>query len=166
MFELVTSQIAKSPDFERKLKERNMDIRRILNSGKNKQVDEYGKAYLPKEHHGKWRSRFILIQNNFWVDIPMTVVGILSLLFIPLFQYCHDLRKDGQEEQGYRLIKILIWFNFIMSIFFALELAMKSQAFGIRRAYSQMNWVLKVEFFYQPIIWTLWFMFIAGAGNG
>ena len=53
-----------------------------------------------------------------------------------------------------------------MAIFFGLELAMKSYAFGIRRAYSQMNWVLKLEFFYQPLIWILWFIFVAGVGNG
>ena len=36
MFELVTSQIAKSQNFKQKLEERKMDIKRILNSGKNK----------------------------------------------------------------------------------------------------------------------------------
>ena len=53
-----------------------------------------------------------------------------------------------------------------MAIFFGLELAMKSYAFGIRRAYSQVNWVLKIEFFLQPLIWILWFIFVAGVGNG
>ena len=76
------------------------------------------------------------------------------------------MKKDGQTEKGNRLLKILIWFNFIAAIFFGLELAMKSYAFGIRRAFSQMNWVLKVEFFYQPLIWILWLLFVAGVGDG
>ena len=43
---------------------------------------------------------------------------------------------------------------------FGLEIAMKSYAFGIRRAYVQASWVVKAEFIYQPILWILWFMFI------
>ena len=54
----------------------------------------------------------------------------------------------------------MLWINFFISVLYALELAMKSYAYGIRRAYSQANWVLKVEFYYQPIIWTMFFIFL------
>lgn len=91
MAERVESQKAKSERFAWKLEEQNIDVKRILNAGKQKVVDDYGRVYVPKEHHGKWRKSFITLQNQFWVDAPMTVVGICSLFFIPLFQYCRQL---------------------------------------------------------------------------
>jgi hypothetical protein len=52
-----------------------------------------------------------------------------------------------------------------MAIFFGLEIAMKSYAYGLRRAFSQVDWVLKIEFFNQPVIWTIFFFFIFGGGD-
>ena len=60
-----------------------------------------------------------------------------------------------------RLTVGLIWINFVISIFFSIEIAMKSYAFGLRRGFSQSSWVIKVEFFYQILLWTLWILFIA-----
>ena len=54
----------------------------------------------------------------------------------------------------------MIWINFIVSVLFGLEIAMKSYAFGLRRAFSQVHWVLKVEYFYQPLIWSLWLAYL------
>ena len=47
-----------------------------------------------------------------------------------------------------RLILALIWLNFIISICFGLEITMKAFAYGLRRAFSQVNWVIKIEYFY------------------
>ena len=62
-----------------------INIDRITRVGNDKVVDEYGKIYLAKEHHGKWRRKFIDFQNSIWSDVPMTVLGIVCLFFIPLF---------------------------------------------------------------------------------
>ena len=45
------------------------------------------------------------------------------------------------------MIKAMVWLNFLLSMFFGLEIAMKSYAFGLRRAYSNMEVVFKLEFF-------------------
>ena len=42
----------------------------------------------------------------------------------------------------------MVWFAFIISIVFGLEIAMKSYAFGVRRAYASANWTIKIEFYY------------------
>ena len=42
----------------------------------------------------------------------------------------------------------MIWFNFFLSLLYALELIVKNYAFGMRRAYSTSHWVMKCEFFY------------------
>ena len=130
-------------------------------------MDDYGKVYKSKEHHGLWRKRFIDLQNTLWADIPMTIVAVLSLFFIPLFQYCHDINLEGEithndEEvkKSKKLLKVTIWVNFIFSILFGLEIVMKSYAFGLRRAFSQCEWVVKLEFFYQAAIWLMWFFFV------
>ena len=63
-------------------------------------------------------------------------------------------------DKAKRLILAMIWLNFIISICFALEVAMKSYAFGLRRAFAQVHWVIKAEFLYQPVVWTMWFTFL------
>ena len=52
---------------------------------KNKTVNEFGKVYEAKDHHSAFRKRIINLQNNHWADMPMTILGILSLCFIPIF---------------------------------------------------------------------------------
>lgn len=54
----------------------------------------------------------------------------------------------------------MIWVNFILAILFGLEITLKSYGFGIRRAFTQANWVVKVEFFLQPIVWAMWLQFL------
>lgn len=96
--------------------------------------------------------------------MPMTIFSCLGLLFIPLFQYCHELRLvEGSDhsEKSTKLLLALIWLNFITSIFYGLEIAMKSYAFGLRRGFTQCNAIIKVEFIFQPVIWTMWFLFLA-----
>lgn len=93
----------------------------------------------------------------------MTIFSCLGLLFIPLFQYCHELRStEGADhtEKSRKLLLALIWMNFIVAILYALEIAMKSYAFGLRRGFTQCNNIIKVEFLFQPIIWTMWFLFL------
>ena len=140
------------------------DITRILKAGQNKEVDDYGKVYNAKEHHGLWRKRFITLQNSYWADVPMTIVAVLSLFFIPVFQYCHDHIHDessgSSTDESNGLLKAIIWINFVFAVFFGLEITMKSYAFGLRRAFSQCDLVLKLEFLIQPIIWSLWFFFV------
>ena len=80
--------------------------------------------------------------------MPLTVVSIISLLFIPLFQYCHDAATDPDEENHTVLLLTLVWSNFIISWVFLLELISKIYAFGIRRAWSKATWAVKLEFFY------------------
>ena len=48
---------------------------------------------------------------------------------------------------------------------FLLEVIMKAYAFGLRRAYVQASWVVKAEFFYQPIIWIIWMIFVSKNHN-
>ena len=82
----------------------------------------------------------------------MTILAILSLFFIPIFQYCHDLRKDQEgyadPDKGKKLLLATIWINFIIAIGFGLEIAIKSYAFGLRRGFKQSTWVQKSEFFF------------------
>ena len=73
----------------------------------------------------------------------MTIAGILCLFFIPLFEYCNDIMDEGRAsgnqdeiDRARRLMLLCLWLNFIFAIFYALEIAMKSYAYGIRRAYS------------------------------
>ena len=42
---------------------------------------------------------------------------------------------------------------------------MKAYAFGLRRGFSQSSWVIKVEFFYQILLWILWILFIVKVNN-
>ena len=42
---------------------------------------------------------------------------------------------------------------------------MKAYAFGLRRAYVQASWVVKAEFFYQPVIWVIWMIFVSKNHN-
>lgn len=51
--------MTKSKSFERKIKDENIDITRIMKVDNNKTENEFGKKYTEKEHHGKWRKRFI-----------------------------------------------------------------------------------------------------------
>ena len=64
-----------------------------------------------------------------------------------------------------RLTVGLIWINFVISIFFSIEIAMKAYAFGLRRGFSLSSWVIKVEFFYQILLWILWILFIVKVNN-
>lgn len=68
-------------------------------------------------------------------------------------------------DKSNRIIIAMIWLNFFMAIFFGLEIAMKSYAFGLRRAFSQVDWVLKIEFFNQPVTWSIFFYFISGKSD-
>ena len=99
--------------------------------------------------------------------MPLTILAILMLFFIPLFQYSYDLHAEGvekndKEEQttARRMMKAMVWLNFLLAIFFGLEIAMKSYAFGLRRAFSNMEWVFKAEFFIQPILWVSFLLFL------
>ena len=142
MQEQLKTQLNKSKFLRAKLDELKIDTERIENVDANKVVDEYGRVYLPKEHHGPWRRRYIDCQNSIWSEVPMTILGILCLFFIPLFQYCHELHQEGVKEsneddidKALRLTKIVIWINFIIAVCFLLEVIMKAYAFGLRRAY-------------------------------
>ena len=152
MAERLKDHLAKFPQFEVMLAYEDIDVERILKAGSNTQiVDDFGKVYQAKEHHSKWLKSIINCQNNYWADMPMTILAILSLFFIPIFQYCRDLETDVQTQESDRkaekLILAMIWVNFILAILFGLEITMKSYGFGIRRAFSQANWVVKMEFF-------------------
>jgi len=75
--------------------------------------------------------------------MPLTILGILGLFFIPMFQYCHEIRLEAERnsdqelhDKSKRTLLALIWVNFIVAILFGLEIAMKSYAFGLRRAFS------------------------------
>ena len=86
------NQLVKSKEFENKIKERKLDISKLIKEKSiDKIKDEYGKIYLPKEHHGNFRKRLITCQNKFWADIPMTVFNIVCLFYIPAFQYCEEI---------------------------------------------------------------------------
>lgn len=54
----------------------------------------------------------------------------------------------------------MLWINYFISVLFGLEVVMKSYAFGLRRAFSTVNWVIKLEYFYQVVIWLFWFIFL------
>ena len=132
-------------------------------------MDEYGKTYQPKSHHPKIRQAFIRLQNKYWVDMPLTILAILMLFFIPLFQYSYELYQEGKKlrnqdeiDQAKRMINAMVWLNFLLALFFGLEIAMKSYAFGLRRAYSNMELVFKAEFFLQPFTWVSLGIFISG----
>jgi len=84
-------------NFEWRAEKQKIDISRIKKLGLNKEVTEYGKIYQAKEHHGKFRQKLINLQNKYWADMPMTILGILCLFFIPLFEYCSDLIDLGWE---------------------------------------------------------------------
>ena len=106
------------------------------------------KQHIEKEEYSDYRKWAIRYQNKYWSDVPLTVVSILSLLFIPVFQYCHDAATDPDEEDHTFLLLTLVWSNFIISWVFLLELISKIFAFGIRRAWSKATWAVKLEFFY------------------
>ena len=84
--------MTKSKEFERKIKERGIDIERIMKVNSNKTVTEFGRKYTAKEHHSKMRKTLINLQNKYWADMPMSILGILSLCMIPIFQYCEELK--------------------------------------------------------------------------
>ena len=88
------NQIAKSKKFEALLKLHEIDVTRIRDAGKQTVVsDEFGKIYVEKDHHGPWRKKFIRYQNKVWAEVPLTILSILSLFCIPVFQYCADLKE-------------------------------------------------------------------------
>ena len=96
----VKNQLIKSKDFESKIEERKIDISKITKDGDKSRIkNEWGKIYLPKEHHGKCRKRLITCQNKFWADIPMTIFNILCLFFIPAFQYCDEILYNNRSLQ-------------------------------------------------------------------
>ena len=53
----------KRSNFQVRAAMQNIDLERIKKSGENKEVDEYGKIYLPKEHHSPFRKKLIVLQN-------------------------------------------------------------------------------------------------------
>ena len=57
--ERVNAQLLKSANFKKLLEDRGIDIERITKITSNKVVDEYGRVYLAKDHHGPWRKKFI-----------------------------------------------------------------------------------------------------------
>ena len=116
------------------------------------------KQHIEKEEYSDWRKKAIRFQNKYWADVPLTVVSIFSLLFIPAFQYCHVNAARG--EPSLILLLTLIWLNFIISWAYLIELVIKVYAFGIRRAWSGMNWAIKCEFFFQPMILLFFIMFM------
>jgi hypothetical protein len=59
-----------------------------------------------------------------------------------------------------RLLRVLVWLNFLLNVFFGLEITLKSYALGLRRAFSQSSWTIKFEYFFQPTIWILWIIFL------
>mmetsp|Transcript_7574 Transcript_7574/g.9135 ORF Transcript_7574/g.9135 Transcript_7574/m.9135 type:complete len:179 (+) Transcript_7574:2245-2781(+) len=103
--------------------------------------------------------------------MPMTIVSILSLFFIPIFQYCHELHVLGEKNndedkttKSIRILKGMLWLNFLITLVYGLEIAMKSYAFGLRRAFSQMDWIFKAEFFLLPLLNVAFIFFIFGDG--
>ena len=169
MAERVEGQKAKSANFVKKLEQQQISVDRIMKSQKNKLVDEYGKIYEAKDHHGPWRKASIHLQNKFWIEMPMTFVSIFCLFFIPVFQYCRELaEKDAaegpdvlhDEVDPQRLLKTLVWLTFLINLLYGVEISLKSYALGLRRAFSQSSWTLKLEYFFQPTIWILWIIFL------
>ena len=59
-----------------------------------------------------------------------------------------------------RILKDLIWSMYGIQIILSIELVLKCYAFGLRRAFSNANWVVKLEFIYQPLIYFLLFHYI------
>ena len=104
------------------------------------------KQHIEKEEYSKWRKYAIRFQNKYWADVPLTVVSIVALLFIPLFQYCHYSADEGKRKTG--LLLTLVWLNFVISWVYLFEIVCKVYAFGIRRAFSAANWAIKTEFFF------------------
>ena len=76
-----------------------------------------------------------------------------------------DESNQSDIDKAHRLTKVLIWLNFVIAACFAIEIVIKSYAFGLRRAYVQGSWVIKAEFFYQPILWIIWMVFLSKNHN-
>ena len=89
-----------SEGFKKKLeklqKEEPGDLKRIIDKDKYKHSTGIEKQHIEKEEYSEWRKWAIRYQNKYWADVPMTVVSILSLMFVPLFQYCHDSATDPE----------------------------------------------------------------------
>ena len=80
-----------------KIEDEGLDIERIKNANKDSQKTQYGKTYNEKDHHGPWRKKFIRYQNHYLADMPMSILGILCLFFIPVFNYIQQIKKMGIE---------------------------------------------------------------------
>ena len=139
------------------------DLKRIMSKHKYSQQTGLEKQHIEKEEYSDKRKWAIRFQNKYWADVPLTVVSIVSLLFIPLFQYCHDSAEAGESKLP--ILLTLVWLNFIISWVYLAELVTKVFAFGIRRAFSGANWAIKVEFFFQPCLMVLFVLFCLGHGD-
>ena len=148
----IRDQMRASEDFKKKLeklqKQEPGDLKRIMNKDKYKNMGGIEKQHIEKEEYSEWRKQMIRYQNKYWADVPLTVVSIVSLLFIPLFQYCHDCENSSHCQPKTILLLTLVWCNFVISWVFLFELVTKVFAFGIRRAFSGANWAIKCEFFF------------------
>ena len=156
-----------SQEFRKKLekldKEEPGDLQRIMSKDKYSQQTGIEKQHIEKEEYSNWRKWAIRYQNKYWADVPLTIVSIVSLLFIPLFQYCHDSATQGDSKVT--LLLILVWSNFVISWIYLFEIITKVFAFGIRRAFSSANWAIKCEFFFQPIVLFYFIFFCIRLGD-
>ena len=157
-------------DFRLHAEKEEISLHRVTASGSNKEHTEYGTVYNPKPHHPKIRRKLIELQNKFWADMPLTILAILSLFCIPVFQYCHETVVFGNldpanpdVQQAHRFSLLMIWLNYVLGLIYAGEIAIKCYAYGLRRAFLAMDWVLATEFvLYQPCLWVSFAFFISG----
>ena len=85
----IRDQMRTSHEFKTKLEalrqEEPGDLQRIMSKDKYSQQTGIEKQHIEKEEYSNWRKWAIRYQNKYWADVPLTVVSIVSLLFIPLF---------------------------------------------------------------------------------
>ena len=76
-----------SEEFTKKLEEfkKPGDLSRILSKHKYRQETELENHHIEKKEYSDARNAAIRFQNLYWADVPLTVVSILSLFFVPLF---------------------------------------------------------------------------------
>ena len=86
-----------SEEFTKKLEdfEKPGDLRRILSKHRYRQETGLDKQHIEKKEYSDARKWAIRYQNLYWADVPLTVVSIVSLFFIPLIKFCHDSAENG-----------------------------------------------------------------------
>jgi hypothetical protein len=118
----------------------------MINDLKNQEAS--GMEVSP--NNSRCRNFAIRWQESYYAGVISMVISILNLIPIPVLRYVEDLSKvsDLSEERRQENIELFDWMmgiQYILGLFYALELIFRMYARGIRNFFTQDSMVMRLE---------------------